>query len=72
MFDVMALICQLAQAPQDCIPQTARDVFKVGEESSDLACLRRAQMGAAGVTLGRIEAGEYFKFMCVRKEDQKL
>ena len=67
MFEVLALICQLSQAPQECVPQTARDVFKVGEESSDLACMRRAQMGAAGVTLGRIGPDEYFKFMCVRK-----
>ena len=67
MFDVLALICQLAQSPQECIPQTARDVFKVGEESTDLACLRRAQMGAAGVTLGRIDKDEYFKFMCIKR-----
>jgi hypothetical protein len=67
MFDVIALICALGQAPQECVPQTARDVFKVGEESSDIACMRRAQMGAGSVTLGHIGKDEYFKFECVRR-----
>lgn len=66
MFEIIALICIAGQSPQECMPQTARDVFKVGEANSDLACMRDAQMGAAKVSL-RLEPGEFYKFMCVRK-----
>lgn len=64
-FEIVALVCSLGQAPSECIPQTARSVYKLGVEQSDLACMRQAQMSEGRVSLSLAD-GEYYKFMCVR------
>ncbi len=68
MFSIIALVCALGQDPADCQPPTARDVMKLGEEKSELACFRQAQMSAGKVeTLRRIAADEWIKFSCRRR-----
>lgn len=65
-FEIISLICTLGQSPQECIPQTARSVYKLGTETNELACMRQAQMSEGKVTLS-LAPGEYHKFMCVRR-----
>ena len=65
-FEIIAMICALGQGPRECVPQTARSTFKVGEESNELACMRAAQMGAGKLSF-RLRDDETWKFMCVRK-----
>jgi len=68
MFSIIALVCALGQDPAECQPPTARDVMVLGEERSELACLRQAQMSAGNVeTLRRIAADEWIKFACRRR-----
>jgi len=67
MFDIIALVCALGQVPQDCIPQTARSVYELGQSDSELACMRQAQMSDGKVSLTS-NPDEYKKFMCVRRK----
>jgi hypothetical protein len=65
MFDVITLICALGQAPQDCVPQTARVVEKIAEVDNELGCLR---WGVLSTPRGaHIGPGEYPKVMCERR-----
>lgn len=66
-FTIVVLICTLGQSASECIPQTARSHYEIGAASSDLDCMRQAQMneGEGGVEIG---ADEYRKFMCVRED----
>jgi hypothetical protein len=59
MFDVIALICALGQAPQDCVPQTARAVEKIAEVDNELGCLRWGVLSTPRGT--HIGPGEYPK-----------
>ena len=68
MFSILALVCTLGQDPAACQPATARDVMKLGEERTELACLRQAQMSAGGIeTLRRLAADEWIKLACRRR-----
>jgi len=50
MFAIVALVCALGQDPAECQTPTARDVMILGEETSELACFRQAQMSAGKTT----------------------
>ena len=65
-FEILALICALGQQPRECIPQTARVVEKIGEEKSELACLRSGAL-TSGSAIVKPKDGEYEKIMCLRK-----
>ena len=66
-FDVILLVCALGQPPSECVPQTARSVERLGSESSDLACMRRAMLSAPkGVEIGD---DAYPKAMCIRRSE---
>lgn len=65
-FEILALVCALGQDPRECMPPTARVVEKIGEEHSELACLRQGALSAGGATVKPGE-GEYLKLMCVRR-----
>lgn len=64
-FTIIAMICTLGQSPSDCIPQTSRSHYILGQESNELACMRQGMMSQARVQL-EIAKDEYVKFMCVR------
>lgn len=69
LYKIVALICIAGQSSQECQPPTARDVMVLGEQSTEMACMRQAQMSAGGVELlRRLAANEWIKFACERKE----
>lgn len=66
-FEILVLICGLGVEPHDCMPGAgARVVEKIGEEHSELACMRQGALSAGGHVTHPGE-GEYAKLMCVRK-----
>ena len=65
MFEIFALICVLGQAPDQCIPQTARAVEKIGEADNEIGCFRWGALSSPrGVIPGE---GEWIKISCLRK-----
>ncbi len=65
-FEILALICALGQDPRECIPQTARVVEKIGEEHTELGCLRSGAISSGGAIV-KPGDGEFEKIMCLRK-----
>ena len=65
-FEAIALICTLGQAPQDCLPQTARAVEKIAEGPTEMACAVQAVKSSGGAIV-KPGDGEYLKIMCVRR-----
>jgi hypothetical protein len=66
-FEILVLICGLGVEPRDCMPGAgARVVEKIGEEHSELACIRQGALSSGGA-ISKPKEGEFEKIMCVRK-----
>jgi len=66
-FEILVLICSLGVEPRDCMPGAgARVVEKIGEEQSELACMRQGALSSGGA-ISKPKEGEFEKIMCVRK-----
>ena len=64
MFTVVVLICQLGQAPRECIPQTAVDVVRLGTVSNNWLCISQSQFSLAKTDFA--DATHYTKTICER------
>jgi len=70
IFQIVAMICSAAAAPQDCGPEPglSRDVAIIGQAPNEMMCGVQAQRTLGGVAVFRnLEPGEFIKIMCVRK-----
>jgi len=66
-FEIIVLICGMGVAPRDCMPGAgARVIEKIGEERSELACMRQGALSSGGA-IAKPKDGEFEKIMCVRK-----
>lgn len=66
-FEIIALICALGVEPKDCMPGAgARVVEKIGEEHSELACMRQGLLSSGG-SISKPKDGEFEKIICMRK-----
>ncbi len=67
-FEIIALICALGVDPSACTPGAgARVVEKIGEEHSELGCLRHGLLVSGG-SISKPKDGEFEKIICVRKK----
>jgi len=72
MFQIFVLICALGVEPRDCMPGTgARVVEKIGEENSELGCLRQGALSSGGA-ISKPKDGEFEKILCVRRGSRTL
>ncbi len=66
-FEIVALVCALSVSPQDCtFEKGARIVEKIGEERSELGCLRQGALSAGGA-VSKPRDDEYLKIVCRRR-----
>jgi len=66
-FEIIALICAIGIEPAECMPGAgARVVEKIGEESSELGCMRQGELSSGG-SIAKPRADEFEKILCLRK-----
>ena len=66
MFTVIALVCQLGQAPSECVPQTAVDRLVLGHVANEWLCISQSQFSLARTDLAN---GDYYiKTICEREQ----
>lgn len=70
MFDVVALVCALGQAPQECQLPTALRVISLGTVSNEMMCGIEGYEHLAQAA-SMIPDGYYAKVACLRHEDEK-
>jgi hypothetical protein len=70
-FDVIALVCTLGQAPQECQPPTALRQIFLGNVRNELMCGIEGQQHLAQAA-SMVPDGYWSKLICVRHEDEKL
>ena len=70
-FDVIALVCLIAQDPSECQPPTALRQIYLGHVPNELMCSIEGQEHLAQAA-SMIPAGYRVKIICPRREDEKL
>lgn len=70
-FDIIALVCALGQAPQECQPPTALRQIFLGNVRNELMCGIEGQQHLAQAA-SMVPVGYRVKLICARHEDENL
>jgi len=71
IYDVIALICSLGMDPSECQPPAALRQIYLGHVTSELMCGVEGQQHLAQAA-SMIPEGYRVKFICARREDEKM
>lgn len=67
---VFALLCGGHLSAAECTTDTAIDVIRFPDASTEIACLRDSMMTVAPLAI-QAGPGEYWKFVCMRPQSQE-
>jgi len=70
-FDVIALVCLIAQDPSECQPPTALRQIYLGTVPNELRCAMDGQEHLAQAA-SMVPEGYRVKLICARHEDERL